>query len=167
MGVVFICIVLSMNLAVNSYGMLLGALLPAAICALVILTILIVSLLAAGFYVNAENFPTWIAWIKYCSFFFYGFSAAMVNQFTDVEFYCRSDQFVEYSATATCSSGVSIPVSTSTCPITDGQQIIDRNNSDELEIWQYIIILLGIAAFFRFLLYLALRCVNPKEMELN
>jgi hypothetical protein len=165
--VVFLVIVIVLNFVVNSYGMLMGALLPAALTALFVPVLLIISLLAAGFYVNPENFPGWISWVRYLSVFYYGFNAVIVNQFTGLKFYCKKDQFIVFSDTAVCSDGERVLAKSSYCPNTKGQQIIDRTNSDALEIWEYILILLGMAFALRILTYVALRKVHPQEIELN
>lgn len=165
--VVFCIIVLGLTFACNSFGMLVGALLPGPIAALVTPSSLIIFLLTAGFYILPENIPTWIAWIVYPNPFYHAFRAAITNQFTDMDFYCKSDQFIEYSETVTCSDGERVLAETSLCPITKGEQIIDKFDADDIPIWSEILILLAFVVFFRALVYLALRNTNPKEMELN
>jgi ABC-type multidrug transport system ATPase subunit len=42
--------------------------------------ILLVCLLNSGFFVNAENMPDWVSWLRYISFFFYGYSVLITNE---------------------------------------------------------------------------------------
>merc|ERR1711974_134170 len=144
-----------------------GALFPAGIAALMVPSVLIIFLLAAGFYIHPDNIPTWLGWIIYPSAFYHAFSAAIVNQFSELEFYCKDDQFITYSENVVCVDGERLVAESSFCPITTGEQIVDRYSADEMEIWQYVLILLTFMVVFRVLVYFALRFTNPKEMELN
>merc|ERR1712000_128695 len=164
---VFLIIVISLGFSINSYGLMVGAIVPGGPAALLVPSSLIIFLLAAGFYIHPDNFPTWLSWIVYIDVFYYGFNAAITNQFTDMDFYCKDDQFIEYEEVAVCPSGERVLATSSYCPITEGEQIIDRYDSDEWPIWAYIVILLGVAVFFRVITYICLRVFNPKEVELN
>ena len=57
--------------------------------------ILLVCLLNSGFFVNAENMPDWISWLRYLSVFFYGYSVLITNEVANLLF-----QFVVEGYTA-------------------------------------------------------------------
>ncbi len=57
--------------------------------------ILLVCLLNSGFFVNAENMPDWISWLRYLSVFFYGYSVLITNEVSGLLF-----QFVVEGYTA-------------------------------------------------------------------
>ena len=57
--------------------------------------ILLVCLLNSGFFVNAENMPDWISWLRYMSVLFYGYSVLITNEVSDLLF-----QFVVEGYTA-------------------------------------------------------------------
>merc|ERR1712100_589472 len=120
---VFLIIVISLGFSINSYGLMVGAIVPGGPAALLVPSSLIIFLLAAGFYIHPDNFPTWLSWIVYIDVFYYGFNAAITNQ------------FIEYEEVAVCPSGERVLATSSYCPITEGEQIIDRYDSDEWPIW--------------------------------
>lgn len=165
--VVFSVIVISMVFSVNSFGMTVGAIVPAGIAAIFVPSLLLILFLVAGFYINPSNFPDWIGWLKYFSPFYYSFLAIVYNQFNDFPFYCKSDQFVHFETNVRCSNGDMITVSSDTCLITNGDAIVEQFDADNIPVWGYIIILLGFVLIFRILAYLGLRNCNPKEVELN
>lgn len=57
--------------------------------------ILLVCLLNSGFFVNAENMPDWISWLRYLSVFYYGYSVLITNEVSGLLF-----QFVVEGYTA-------------------------------------------------------------------
>ena len=57
--------------------------------------ILLVCLLNSGFFVNVENMPDWISWLRYLSVFFYGYSVLITNEVSSLLF-----QFVVEGYTA-------------------------------------------------------------------
>ena len=57
--------------------------------------ILLVCLLNSGFFVNADDMPDWISWLRYISVFFYGYSIMITNEVSDLLF-----QFVVEGYTA-------------------------------------------------------------------
>ena len=42
---------------------------------------IIIATLFSGFFIGVTEIPAWLAWIKYISFVFYGFSALAQNEF--------------------------------------------------------------------------------------
>lgn len=159
----FLSLVMLMTFAVSGLGLFIGACLPAQAASMAIPCILLTALLLAGFYVNPENLGPWIDWAKYTSIFFYAYQGVIVNQFEDLDLYCKNDQVITLTATAQCSNGDEISVTETVCPITSGNQIIETNDSDQFEIWQYQLIILAYGLLMRVLLYPALKYADPKE----
>merc|ERR1712000_403268 len=149
----FCMVVLLLAFVMNSFGMWAGSMVPAATASLLAPSVFLVFLLVAGYYVNPENIPSWISWLKYVGPMFYGFNAMIYTQFKDVDFYCKDDQFIHYEDTVRCPGGLEITVESDTCPTTSGNQIIDQFSADELELWQNVLILLAYIVVFRGLTY--------------
>lgn len=57
--------------------------------------ILLVCLLNSGFFVNVEEMPDWVSWLRYISFFFYGYTVLITNEASSLLF-----QFVVEGYTA-------------------------------------------------------------------
>ena len=163
----FCVLALLLGFAGNSIGLLLGALLPGATAASLTPILLATLMIISGYFIPQENAPVWFSWVFYLNFVFYGLKAAILNQFSDVEFYCKADQLVVFSGEVICPDGERILASSSFCPITNGDVIISRYEADDMAIWQYALIILAFIVFFRALVYFALRFVNPRERELN
>jgi len=161
----FLSLVLLMALCVSSLGLLTGAVFPAQGAVILLPCFLLVSLLLAGFYVHPDNLPTWIGWAQYGSLFYYAYKAIILNQFNDLDFYCKDDQYVTLSATATCSNGDEVTVSETTCPITDGRDIVEDVDADEFDIWQYQLLMLGFIVLVRLAIFPALKYASPREMD--
>jgi len=161
----FLSLVLVMALSASSIGLLVGAALPAQAGAVLLPCFLLIALMLAGFYVHPDNLPVWIEWAKYTSLFYYAYQSVILNQFNDIDFYCKDDQFVTLTATATCSSGQMITVSETSCPITHGRTIVESTGADDFEIWQYQLLLLGSAVVARVLIYPTLKYASPREAD--
>merc|ERR1712137_1367000 len=159
----FLSLVMLMAVCVSSAGMLLGAIFPLTAAVVVLPCLLLISLLFAGFYVHPDNIPVWVDWVKYISLFFYAYMAVMRNQFEDLDMYCKSDQFLTQTASGVCPDGEAVTVTERTCPITNGDTIVNNVGADLLEIWQYQLILLGFVIFVRLLIYPALKYASPRE----
>jgi ATP-binding cassette subfamily G (WHITE) protein 2 len=43
--------------------------------------VIVLALLFGGFFIGPDVIPVWLRWIRFISFIYYGFSAAMINQF--------------------------------------------------------------------------------------
>jgi len=48
--------------------------------------LLLVCLLNSGFFVNADNMPDWISWLRYLSVFYYGYSVLITNEVSSLLF---------------------------------------------------------------------------------
>ena len=57
--------------------------------------ILLVCLLNSGFFVNVEEMPDWVSWLRYISFFYYGYTVLITNEVSSLLF-----QFVVEGYTA-------------------------------------------------------------------
>lgn len=70
----------------SSTGLCVGAIAMKIKRAQVIATVMMLTLmLVAGFYVS--NVPSWLAWIKYASFMFYGYRIVLAIEFTGRDYY--------------------------------------------------------------------------------
>ena len=141
---------------VNSFGMFFGALLQVQLASILIPVLLIVNMLFAGFYVNTQNIPSFVEWMKYISIFYYTFSGAVVTEFGNLTFYCKNDQYIVSSISGTCSNGEVVTVTTEVCPITTGQQVIDSFGVPDLTQYQYQLILLSFVIVLRGSIYFLL-----------
>jgi len=145
-----------MVFSANSVGLLCGAFFPAQVAAVTYPVSLLCAMMFAGFYVNTVNIPTWIRWAKYISPFFYAMSGALIDEFTGRTFYCKSGQYFTSNVTATCSNGEEISIVSSDCQYTRGKQIIDEYGTQNLQLYQYQLVVLLFILICRFLLYFAL-----------
>eukprot|EP01012_Entosiphon_sulcatum_P002779 TRINITY_DN10668_c0_g1_i1.p1 TRINITY_DN10668_c0_g1~~TRINITY_DN10668_c0_g1_i1.p1 ORF type:complete len:629 (-),score=120.34 TRINITY_DN10668_c0_g1_i1:16-1878(-) len=84
-------IVLTNFIALNSYSLCLfvSSFAPSfAVANMVSPLIIVMFLLPAGFLLNADSLPIIWGWLKYVSFFRYGFQALALNEFVGLEFSC-------------------------------------------------------------------------------
>lgn len=44
---------------------------------------IVMSFLFAGFLITPDAMPVWLRWLRFCSFLYYGYNAAMLNEFRD------------------------------------------------------------------------------------
>ena len=51
-------------------------------------------MLFGGFFLNTNNIPVWIFWLKYFSLFKYGFEIAVLNEFKGLHFTCAQSEQV-------------------------------------------------------------------------
>merc|ERR1711879_466401 len=101
--------------------------------------ITVIFLLFGGFYVNSDTIPPYFSWLAYCSFFKYGYSVVMVNEFTGLEFSCPN-------ATTTI-----VPC------FPTGDSVLKSYGFDDVVIWQDIVVLVGMLLIYRTLVYLFVR----------
>jgi len=161
----FLSLGILMAFSISSFGMVAGAMFPAQVAVVMVPCFMLITLLLAGFYVNSENLPEWIGWARYGSVFFYAFKAMILNQFEDLDFYCKDGQELVLEASGTCPDGTVVYSSESICPITTGNVIVDQNEADEFSIWQYQLILLAFILACRILIYPILKYAKPRELN--
>ena len=73
-------------------------------------------MLFGGFFLNTNNIPVWIFWLKYFSLFKYGFEIAVLNEFKGLHFTCTASEQVgghcQYDSTLSLSlSSLSLSLS--------------------------------------------------------
>ena len=110
---------------VFSLGYFLSCTLPTVDIALAIAPVLIIPMmLFGGFYLNTSSVVAWLAWIKYISWFYYGFSALLVNQWAGVEgITCGTDMASNITSTETMAGAACI---------TTGDQVLELRGFDEV-----------------------------------
>eukprot|EP00276_Gloeochaete_wittrockiana_P021306 CAMPEP_0184342472 /NCGR_PEP_ID=MMETSP1089-20130417/11074_1 /TAXON_ID=38269 ORGANISM="Gloeochaete wittrockiana, Strain SAG46.84" /NCGR_SAMPLE_ID=MMETSP1089 /ASSEMBLY_ACC=CAM_ASM_000445 /LENGTH=701 /DNA_ID=CAMNT_0026671353 /DNA_START=195 /DNA_END=2300 /DNA_ORIENTATION=- len=145
-------IIWSSSFVANSMALVLGAALPLPVAAILAPIAMIMNMLFGGFFVNTDNIPDFIAWIKYLSFVKYAFSALVQIEFKGLTFYCEDDQFI------TTSDGAK------TCPVTEGASVVKRLDADELNPWECVAVLWAMVIIYRLLAYLALRFTKPEAL---
>ena len=110
---------------VFSLGYFLSCTLPTVDIALAIAPVLIIPMmLFGGFYLNTSSVVAWLAWIKYISWFYYGFSALLVNQWAGVEgITCGADMASNMTGTENMAGAACI---------TTGDQVLELRGFDEV-----------------------------------
>eukprot|EP00904_Undaria_pinnatifida_P003908 jgi/Undpi1/13518/HiC_scaffold_8.g03177.m1 len=106
-------------------------------------------MLFGGFYVNHDNVPEGLRWLKYISFLFYGFGGLLHNEFYGREFACDGATGRGLSGLAACASGGS--------GIISGQDILDEFGFSNVNVWANVGALAGIIVGLRFLTYVLMR----------
>eukprot|EP00752_Nemacystus_decipiens_P017531 g15711.t1 len=115
--------------------------------------VLILSLmLFGGFYVNNNNVPEGLRWLKYLSFLFYGFGGLLHNEFYGREYSCENATGKGLSGLSECAEGGT--------GIVTGQDILDEFGFSDVNVWRNIGILAAMIAGFRSLTYLLMRRVT-------
>jgi hypothetical protein len=83
----------------------------------------------AGFFLNDNNVPVGMIWLKYISFFRYTYLALIQNEFTDIN----------------------------GCKFADGEPnlcLVPENKNANLGVWWYILILAGEGLFVKIMAYM-------------
>ena len=106
----------------------------------------ILFLMFSGFFLNENNGPVFLIWLREVSFIRYAFQALCVNEFAGAEFTC------DPSATATC---------------IDGDEHLDRLKFDDVRIWENCLILLGMIVGFNALALAIIYYRQPKYLALG
>eukprot|EP00388_Colpodella_angusta_P037626 GDKK01042088.1.p1 GENE.GDKK01042088.1~~GDKK01042088.1.p1 ORF type:complete len:273 (-),score=21.45 GDKK01042088.1:221-1039(-) len=122
--------------------------------------ILVMYLIPSGFLINLDSIPVIWRWIKYISFFRYGFEAMVINEFVGLEFANGDGNCTAPSSNATSSNGTT-PVNP--CVISGGEYISKQMafNVDDKEI--NIIWCATSAGVYLVLGYICLRVFRPNE----
>ena len=106
----------------------------------------ILFLMFSGFFLNENNVPVFLIWLRELSFIRYAFQALCVNEFAGAEFTC------DPSATATC---------------IDGDEHLDRLKFDDVKIWENCLILFGMIVGFNALALAIIYYRQPKYLALG
>jgi len=143
---------------VFSLGYFLSCTLPTVDIALAIAPVLIIPMmLFGGFYLNSSSVVVWLAWIKYISWFYYGFSALLVNQWSGVEgIKCETEKMMSRVMTnMTDTDTFSNNMAGAAC-ITTGDQVLENIGFDKDDFTRNILLLVVLAVVLRLLAFLAL-----------
>jgi len=131
-------IVLLVVQVVLSLGYFMSCISPNVDIALALAPVLIIPfMLFGGFYLNNGSVPVWLSWLKYLSWFLYGFQALLINQWSDVK-------------DIQCPSNTTLPC------LTTGEQVLKQQAFEEDTFLRNIIMLVVLAVSIRILAYLAL-----------
>jgi len=94
--------------------------------------------LLGGFFLNPDSTPVYLDWLQRLSIFYWSFAGLVINEFrSGLTLNCDSDELTAQG----------------TCPITDGNQEVYYLAFDSYQIWECILILLGMYLFMRLLTY--------------
>merc|ERR1712046_89364 len=101
--------------------------------------VLLSMMLASGFYVNTDNIPVFMVWLKYLSYQYWGYSGMMVNEYAGRHFDCSNRD-----------------ADTKACPI-DGDSFLRENGLEDASISLSYAVLGAMAVLFRLAAYALLR----------
>jgi len=99
-----------------------------------------------GFYVDIDNIPVWVRWLRYFSFLKYSYDALIINEF----------EFRKFANNVNVTTRFDDPANFS-AEFIPGGSIIDASQVNVDTIWENIFILLGFAVFYRILAFFFLR----------
>ena len=75
--------------AFTGVGYMIGTAIHNQQIAVIMTPILVVPMmLFAGFFVNQDNIPSWLTWLRELTIFKYAYQAFMINEFTDLDLEC-------------------------------------------------------------------------------
>jgi len=138
---IFALFLVTSSFTAGSLLLFIGALSPNLVVATILSPLTIVLfLLFGGFYVNSANIPVWYIWIKYLSFFKYGYEAFVKNELSGLTFTCSQEEQVGGS-----------------CPIPNGEKELNLLGMADVNIWHNLAILGGMIVAYRILAYICLR----------
>eukprot|EP00999_Lentomonas_sp_LEN2_P000744 NODE_173_length_2004_cov_14.973895_g149_i0.p1 GENE.NODE_173_length_2004_cov_14.973895_g149_i0~~NODE_173_length_2004_cov_14.973895_g149_i0.p1 ORF type:complete len:601 (+),score=114.99 NODE_173_length_2004_cov_14.973895_g149_i0:136-1938(+) len=144
--VYFLVIMYMLGLAAGAFGLFIGCAVPDPTAAVSLGPMAIIPMmLLGGFFVNLENIPVWISWLKWISLFKYGFELIAINEFAGAPFHCDDDEYL------TVGMGQQI------CPVTDGDQVLDNLSIDPDVFYTNFAILGGIILGFHLLSLITLK----------
>jgi len=125
----------------SSFGFIVGILAADSATAITLVPVTIIPMsIFSGFFLNNHNVPPYFIWVEYLSFIKYAFQGLFLNEFSDITFNCKGHELPD---------GVS-------CPIPNGQYLIKQYEMDTLNIWECMVILIGMLAFLKIVGYISL-----------
>jgi len=129
----------------NSAGLLFGALLPPTISTVIGPVVVLVSAMVAGFLRKLNNMSAPFFGISFASFARWSYECLVINEFTGLEFTCTPDE----------------QATNGSCPYDTGEEYIDSLGFADLDLFLYMVFLLGTAAILRIILWFILRYFHP------
>mmetsp|Transcript_10082 Transcript_10082/g.15181 ORF Transcript_10082/g.15181 Transcript_10082/m.15181 type:complete len:661 (+) Transcript_10082:84-2066(+) len=146
---IFLGLFLMQILTAQSLGMLISAWIKdLALAQSFSFVLVLLIMLFGGFYVNNDNIPYGLNWIKYLSFLYWGYGALIVNEFEGREYPCVQDTANTYG---------------NECPI-PGDNVIKSLKFEDIEIWQSFLMLIALFSIYRFATYLVLRYTTKMRL---
>ena len=119
-------------------------------------------MLVCGFFLLKKNIPDYWIWAHYLSFEKYGFEALMKNEYDGAEFDCAVvEQMIEINSTSVLAPvcQCAFPDLNGDCLVT-GDEVLQFYEYEDVNIWAWCSVLLGMAIFFRLLFFMFLRFFN-------
>jgi len=92
-------------------------------------------MLFGGFYINSGTIPVYYAWIKYISFFRYGYEILVYNELHGLKF--------------TCTKGAPVCIPT-------GDLQLQQMDMTNVKIWENFLILVSMVIVYRILTFISL-----------
>jgi len=137
-------IVLLVVQVVLSLGYFMSCIAPNIDIALAIAPVLIIPfMLFGGFYLNSGSVPVWLSWLKYLSWFLYGFEALLINQWEGVkDISCIVPSIDQNSDNFSCMS--------------TGEEVLDQLAFEQANFWRDILMLVVLAVGLRIMAFIAL-----------
>ena len=164
---IFLAALMTFSAVATSLFLLLGAISPNQVVAQILAPLFIVlMLLFGGFYVNNDNVPVYFEWLKYWSFFYWGYGILVWNELHDFN---NGKGFLGFcnctlSQSCPCCNDITVPTNTSTCDYyVSGKEELRLLGLQNTEIWQNFAILLGMIVGYRILCYFALRYLHKEK----
>ncbi|XP_054160067.1 protein white-like [Oppia nitens] len=134
-----ICICILIANVASSFGYLMALLTYNISSALMLSTPLLIPLLTfGGLFNNIESIPSYLIWIKYISWFYYGYESLVINQWDGVDNIDYSDQLCECSR------------------LLSGDQVIQSMDFSVDHFWRNIGIMFALTVCLRVMTYLLL-----------
>jgi hypothetical protein len=149
--------VLLLVLVAQSFGLLVGAVVPIPKTAQTLTTVVALSMvLVAGFFVT--NIPVWIGWLRYLSFIYYCYSLLIKIQYDGRDLYNCGGYNGKHSSSAPAGA----------CGLVENGQAVKetlRLNRNPNEAPWEAAALIGFLLFMRTLVYLALRMKTRSKIR--
>eukprot|EP00667_Euglena_gracilis_P001372 EG_transcript_1372 len=131
----FMGIIILLNVTACSLGIWISAMAPSVSVALALAPALMLPfILFGGFFSPGSAMPVWCSWMKYVTFYWYAFGAAMKNEFVGETFTCNPGE---------------------ACQAT-GEAVLERYSFQDTSIWANCIVVLAFCIAFQLLGYVTL-----------
>eukprot|EP00667_Euglena_gracilis_P002040 EG_transcript_2040 len=141
---IFMAVIILLNMASCSLGIWISAMAPSVSVALAIAPALMLPfILFGGFFSPGSALPDWCAWMRYVSYIWYAFGAAVKNEFQGQTFTCQPN--------ASCQP--------------TGQAVLERYSFQDVSIWANCIVVLAFCVAFQLLGFVTLWWMCRKSVS--
>jgi len=134
----------SMGLFCSSLGLIAGVSLPPTISTIVGPIFVLIFATMAGFLVNLKNMSSFFYGLSFISYMRYAYECLVKNEFRGLHIDCTREQRLGGQ-----------------CRFEEGEEYIDTLGFTDLDVFEYMLILLGASLFLRIVLYFVLRYSRP------